>query len=76
MNAQSQDDLLSFPWNPMARQFQCPCHASRYARDGTAVRGPAPLPLKIVQVVAIDNSILISPWAKNDPRTGEKPRWV
>ncbi|MEG3899531.1 MULTISPECIES: cytochrome b6-f complex iron-sulfur subunit [unclassified Microcoleus] len=66
----------AWPWNPMDRQFQCPCHGSRYAPDGTVVRGPAPLPLKIVQVVAIDNSILISPWTQNDPRTGEKPWWV
>ncbi|PSB00378.1 cytochrome b6-f complex iron-sulfur subunit [Merismopedia glauca] len=66
----------TFPWNPIDEQFQCPCHGSRYAPDGTVVRGPAPLPLKIVQVVAIDNSILISPWMENDPRTGEKPWWV
>ncbi|WP_228056961.1 Rieske 2Fe-2S domain-containing protein [Tychonema sp. LEGE 07203] len=48
----------------MDRQFQCPCHGSGYAPDETVVRGPAPLPLKIVRVVAIDNSILISPWTK------------
>ena len=24
----------------------CPCHGSTYARDGTVVRGPAPLPLR------------------------------
>ncbi|MGQ4650585.1 cytochrome b6-f complex iron-sulfur subunit [Lyngbya aestuarii] len=66
----------TFPWNPMDQQFQCPCHGSRYAPDGTVVRGPAPLPLKIVQVAVIDNSILISPWTETDPRTGEKPWWV
>lgn len=66
----------TFPWNPTDQQFQCPCHGSRYAPDGTVVRGPAPLPLKIVHVAAIDNSILISPWTENDPRTGEKPWWV
>jgi cytochrome b6-f complex iron-sulfur subunit len=66
----------TFPWNPLDEQFQCPCHGSRYAPDGTVVRGPAPLPLKIVQVAVIDDSILISPWTKTDPRTGEKPWWV
>ncbi|MGA7954555.1 MAG: cytochrome b6-f complex iron-sulfur subunit [Gloeobacterales cyanobacterium] len=66
----------TFPWNPNAQQFQCPCHGSLYAPDGTVVRGPAPLPLKIVQVAVIDNSILISPWTETDPRTGEKPWWV
>lgn len=66
----------TFPWNPINQQFQCPCHGSLYAPDGTVVRGPAPLPLKIVQVAVIDHSILISPWTKTDPRTGEKPWWI
>jgi cytochrome b6-f complex iron-sulfur subunit len=66
----------TFPWNPIEQQFQCPCHGSLYAPDGTVVRGPAPLPLKIVQVAVIDNSILISPWTETDLRTGEKPWWV
>ncbi len=66
----------TFPWNPLDRQFQCPCHGSRYAPDGTVVRGPAPLPLQIVQVAVVDNTILISPWTAIDPRTGAKPWWV
>lgn len=66
----------TFPWNSMDQQFQCPCHGSLYAPDGTVVRGPAPLPLKIVHVAVIDNSILISPWTETDPRTGETPWWV
>jgi cytochrome b6-f complex iron-sulfur subunit len=60
----------------MEQQFQCPCHGSRYTADGSVVRGPAPLPLKIVNVVVVDNSILISPWTETDPRTGEKPWWI
>lgn len=63
----------SFPWNPIDQQFQCPCHGSRYAPDGTVVRGPAFLPLKIFHVAVVDNNILISPWTETDPRTGEKP---
>lgn len=66
----------TFPWNSIDQQFQCPCHGSRYAPDGTVVRGPAPLPLKIVHVAAIDNRIMISPWTETDPRTGAKPWWV
>jgi cytochrome b6-f complex iron-sulfur subunit len=66
----------TFPWNPLDQQFQCPCHGSRYAPDGSVVRGPAPLPLKIVKVSVIDNKILISPWIETDPRTGKKPWWV
>ena len=66
----------TFPWNPNDQQFQCPCHGSLYAPDGTVVRGPAPLPLKIVKVAVTDNKILISPWTDTDPRTGKKPWWV
>ncbi len=40
------------------------------------LRGPAPLPLKLVNVAVKENAILISPWTEIDPRTGETPWWV
>lgn len=66
----------TFPWNPNDHQFQCPCHGSLYDSEGRVVRGPAPLPLKLVRVSVRDNAILISPWTENDPRTGAKPWWI
>lgn len=66
----------TFPWNETDEQFQCPCHGSRYSADGSVLRGPAPLPLKLVRVAVKDNAILIAPWTDIDPRTGETPWWV
>ncbi|OKH21733.1 cytochrome b6-f complex iron-sulfur subunit 1 [Hydrococcus rivularis NIES-593] len=66
----------TFPWNPNENQFQCPCHGSRYDPEGRVVRGPAPLPLKLVRVAVETDFIRISPWTEIDPRTGQKPWWV
>jgi cytochrome b6-f complex iron-sulfur subunit len=32
-------------WNPEAGQIQCPCHGSKFNRDGKIENGPAPKPL-------------------------------
>lgn len=71
----------TFPWNPTAEQFQCPCHGSRYTPDGSVERGPADRPLKLVRVAVVKEAIVkeaivISPWTAIDPRTGEKAWWV
>jgi glycine/D-amino acid oxidase-like deaminating enzyme/nitrite reductase/ring-hydroxylating ferredoxin subunit len=33
-------------WNPAERSWDCPCHGSRYAGDGTAIQGPTTEDLK------------------------------
>jgi len=66
----------TFPWNPREQEFQCPCHGSLYDPEGVVVRGPAPLPLKIIHVAVKEDAIWLYPWTETDPRTGQKPWWV
>ena len=33
-------------WNPAERSWDCPCHGSRYAADGRAIKGPTTKDLK------------------------------
>lgn len=65
------------PWNPVDKQFQCPCHGSRYDENGKVVRGPAPLSLALAHQTVTDDIIVFSTWKKdeNDFRTGLTPWW-
>merc|ERR1719191_2178853 len=63
------------PWNPVDKQFQCPCHGSRYDSTGKVVRGPAPLSLALAHADDVDGKVVLSPWTETDFRTDEKPWW-
>ena len=44
---------------PTANGFECPCHGSAYARDGSVVKGPAPRALSWVSVSVISGSVIV-----------------
>jgi len=63
------------PWNAVDKQFQCPCHGSRYDGTGKVVRGPAPLSLALAHVDDVDGKASLTKWTEEDFRTGTKPWW-
>ena len=43
-------------WNPAASTWDCPCHGSRFRRDGSVIHGPASKPLAPVKEQEISGS--------------------
>jgi cytochrome b6-f complex iron-sulfur subunit len=54
---------------PNAEGFECPCHGSRFATDGTVTRGPAPRALPWLKVSITGGSITVDEGATVPPGT-------
>jgi cytochrome b6-f complex iron-sulfur subunit len=66
-----------YKWVPSNNRFECPCHGSKYQRDGTYIEGPAPRSLDrfVVDVVDGAGKTLAATHAtaknaNNDPQDG------
>ena len=43
-----------YQWRPTNDRFECPCHGSKYLKDGTRVRDPASRNLDVFLIRAVD----------------------
>jgi cytochrome b6-f complex iron-sulfur subunit len=49
--------------------FACPCHGSKYSRDGSVLRGPAPRSLQLARLeIAADGKLQMGAWLEADFR--------
>lgn len=55
-------------WNPDLAIIACPCHGSKFTRDGTKTDGPAPQPLVWLKAYIDDEGSLIVDRASPLPR--------
>jgi len=60
-----------YDWNNKARQFQCPCHASTFAADGTVLGGPAPRSLDTLPHRIVNGALYVR-WVDYTPGIPEK----
>lgn len=43
-----------YQWQPSTNRFECPCHGSKYQKDGTYIEGPAPRSLDRMEIQVYD----------------------
>lgn len=60
-----------YDWNPASGHFECPCHGSIYAPDGTVLGGPAPRRLDTLPT-KVENGGLYAEWQQFKSGTADK----
>ncbi len=53
-----------YQWQPVTGRFECPCHGSKYQKDGTYIEGPAPRSLDRMALSFVTGG---QPIASTDP---------
>lgn len=58
-----------YGWQPVTSRFECPCHGSKYQKNGTYIEGPAPRSLDrfVIRFVDAEGTVLAETNAKGDP---------
>jgi cytochrome b6-f complex iron-sulfur subunit len=63
-----------YAWTPANDRFECPCHGSKYERDGTWIEGPAPRSLdRFNMTVVLANGEQLLTNVEGDPIRGVNP---
>lgn len=58
-----------YQWQPVTGRFECPCHGSKYQKNGTYIEGPAPRSLDRM-VIAFNAPGSSQPMATTDAKGG------
>lgn len=58
-----------YQWQTVTGRFECPCHGSKYQKDGTYIEGPAPRSLDrmVMSFVNTNDKVIASTDAKGNP---------
>lgn len=58
-----------YSWQPVTNRFECPCHGSKYQKDGTYIEGPAPRSLDrfVIRFTDLEGNVLAETDAQGHP---------
>ncbi len=56
-----------YQWQPVTGRFECPCHGSKYQKDGTYIEGPAPRSLDRMKITFAAGDQPIASSDKGEP---------
>ncbi len=58
-----------YQWQPVTGRFECPCHGSKYQKNGTYIEGPAPRSLDrmVISFRSPDDKIVVQSDSKANP---------
>lgn len=58
-----------YGWQPVTNRFECPCHGSKYEKNGTYIEGPAPRSLDrfVIRFTDAEGTVLAETNANGDP---------
>lgn len=58
-----------YAWEQVTNRFECPCHGSKYQKDGTYIEGPAPRSLDrfVIRFTDASGTVLSETNAQGDP---------